>query len=232
MSAVRARAATAAVPTRPTASDRRYYRVPRRLVHRVLIAVGLLLFLAVVGFGAAMRGLGHFLIADERLPAHADAIVVMGGGDRHAARETRAAELYARGLAPLVLTTGGPVAGEAAPATYAEWSVDRLTRRGVPRPAVVPTNEGDSTVGDARGVRHLAEARGWHDLVVVTDRWHSHRAEIVFDSVFQGSPVRLYSAPANSHNFDPDAWWTDEDAALSVLTEYVKLGAFMLGADS
>ena len=209
--------------------DRRYYRLPKRLVDGVVITLGLLLFLAVVGFGAALRGLGHYLIAKERLPARADAIVVMGGGDRHATRETQAAALYARGLAPVVLTTGGPVAGEPAPATYAEWSVQRLARRGVPRTAVIPTNQGDSTQGDARGVRRLAEARGWHDLVIVTDSWHSHRTEIVFRSVFAGSPIRLYNSPAASPDFDPNAWWTDEQAAISVATEYIKLGAFYVG---
>jgi uncharacterized SAM-binding protein YcdF (DUF218 family) len=215
----------------PALAQRRYYRVPRRLVNGLLLALGLGLFLALVGFGAALRGLGHHLIAAERLPARADAIVVMGGGDRHAARETQAAALYARGLAPFVLTTGGPVAGEAAPATYAEWSVQRLGRRGVPRSAVIPTNEGDSTIGDARGVRRLAETRGWRDLVIVTDSWHSHRTEVVFRSVFAGSPIRLYSSPATSRDFDPDAWWTDEDAAISVATEYIKLGAFWVGVD-
>jgi uncharacterized SAM-binding protein YcdF (DUF218 family) len=217
------------VSARVTPVDRRYYRLPKRLVDGVLLAIALLLFLAVVGFGTAMRGLGHFLVAAERLPSHADAIVVMGGGDHHATRETQAAALYARGLAPVVLTTGGPVAGEQAPATYAEWSVQRLTRRGVPRSAVIPTNEGTSTEGDARGVRRLAEARGWHDLVIVTDRWHSHRTEIVFHSVFAGSAIRLYSSPATGPDFDPDAWWTDEPAAISVATEYIKLGAFYVG---
>jgi uncharacterized SAM-binding protein YcdF (DUF218 family) len=218
------------VSARPTAVDGRYYRLPKRLVDGVLLAVALLLFLGVVGFGTAMRGLGHYLVAKEaRLPAHADAIVVMGGGDRHATRESQAAALYTGGLAPVVLTTGGPVAGEQAPATYAEWSVQRLTRRGVPRAAVIATNEGQSTEGDARGVRRLAEARGWHDLVIVTDRWHSHRTEIAFRYVFDGSPIRFYSSPAASPDFDPDAWWTDEDAAISVATEYIKLVAHVVG---
>jgi uncharacterized SAM-binding protein YcdF (DUF218 family) len=211
------------------AAARRYYRLPKRLVNGVLLGLGLVLFLALVGYGAALRGLGHHLIVAERLPAHADAIVVMGGGDKSGTREAQAAALYVRGLAPLVLTTGGPVTGEAAPATYAEWSVQRLERRGVPRTAVVPTNEGDSTVGDARGVRKLAQARGWHDLVVVTDSWHSHRTEVAFRSVFQDSAIRVYSSPARSPGFDPDAWWTDEDAALAVATEYIKLAAFYAG---
>jgi len=220
----------AAVDAAAPPADRRYYFVPKRLVHGALLALAVVVFLGVVGLGAFLRAVGAFLVADERLPAHADALVVLGGGDRHATRESQAAALYERGLAPVVLTTGGPVAGEPAPATYAEWSVQRLVRRGVPREAVVPTNEGDSTLSDARGVRRLAEAHGWHDLVIVTDDWHSHRSELEFAAAFQGSPIRLYSSPAHGGPFDPDDWWTNEDAALVVVTEYSKLAAFELGA--
>jgi uncharacterized SAM-binding protein YcdF (DUF218 family) len=208
---------------------RRYYRIPRRTAHRALVVLAVCLFLAIVGLGVWLRALGTFLVVPDTTPAHADALVVLGGGDRRATREAQAATLYARGVAPIVLTTGGPIAGEAAPATYAEWSVDRLARRGVPRPAIVATNEGDSTTSDARGVRRLAEARGWRDLVLVTDRWHSRRTELVFQSVFRDSPIRLYSSPAASPHFDPTTWWTDEDAAFAVATEYIKLGAFAFG---
>ena len=107
-----------------------------------------------------------------------------------------------------------PVAGERE-ATYAQWSIDRLVRRGVPREAVVPTFAGDSTSTDASGVRAMAEARGWTTLVVVTDDWHSRRAQLVFARVFNGSPIRYYLSPANGPRFDPEAWWLDETSALN-----------------
>src|SRR5262249_2227710 len=96
-------------PPRPTpvaapATDlRRYYRVPKRLVRGVLLVMVVALFIVVVGFGFWLRALGNFLVVPERLPAHADAIVVLGGGDRHGTRETQAAQLYAQGIAPVVL---------------------------------------------------------------------------------------------------------------------------------
>jgi uncharacterized SAM-binding protein YcdF (DUF218 family) len=175
-----------------------------------------------------MRALGEFLVVAERLPQHADAIVVLGGGGRTGTRELQAARLYALGLAPVVITTGGPVAGEESRATYARWSLERLVRRGVPADAALATNEGDSTLTDALGVRRMAEARGWHDLLLVTDSWHSRRTTLLFDQVFRGTDVRLYVSPAPSEHFEPAAWWTDEDAILVVLTEYIKLGSYWL----
>lgn len=183
---------------------------------------------AVLGAGTAARALASYLVVPERLPAHADAIVVLGGGDRSGSRELQAAQLYQAGLAPVVITTGGPVAGEPGLATYADWSVQRLVRRGVPRRAVLATNEGDSTLTDAQGVLRLAQARGWHTLLVVTDSWHSRRTQLIFDDVFRDSSIAIYPSPARTTRFDPDAWWHDEDSAETLLTEYIKLGAYAL----
>ena len=218
------RAAPGARPGQRTAG---YYRLPRRAVHLGCFGAFVLLFALVVGLGFWLRALSAFLVVAPELPRRADAIVVLGGGGTHGARETRAAELFRSGLAPVVVTTGGPVAGERE-ATYAQWSIERLVRRGVPRDAVVPTFIGDSTSTDALGVRAMAEARGWRTLVVVTDDWHSRRAQVVFRRVLDGSSIRSYLAPAQGPRFNPDAWWLDETSALIVVSEYLKLLGYLV----
>ena len=188
----------------------------------------MLLFALVVGLGFWLRALSSFLVVPEQLPVRADAIVVLGGGGTHGARESQAAELYKAGLAPLVVTTGGPVAGERE-ATHAEWSIQRLERRGVPRSAVLATFFGESTRTDALGARRLAEERGWRQLVIVTDDWHSRRAQLVFGQVFGSSPVAYSFSPAHGPRFDPEGWWRDETSALLVVSEYVKVVAYLVG---
>jgi uncharacterized SAM-binding protein YcdF (DUF218 family) len=202
--------------------------VPRRLVHTLSLILLVGVVLIALGGALWLRAAAGFLIVAERLPQHSDAIVVLGGGDRNGSRELQAARLYAAGLAPLVITTGGPVAGLETRATYSQWSVDRLVRRGVPRSAAMATNEGDSTFTDAEGVRRLAEARGWHDLLLVTDSWHTRRTEVLFQHVFRDANVRIWVSPASGDTFDQGAWWRDEDAIQAVLTEYIKLGSFWL----
>jgi uncharacterized SAM-binding protein YcdF (DUF218 family) len=206
----------------------RYYRVPRRLVRVGCFAAFAVLFALVVGLGFWLSALSDFLVVPEQLPARADAIVVLGGGGTHGARESQAAELYRAGLAPVVVTTGGPVAGERE-ATYAEWSIQRLVRRGVPRESVLATYVGESTRTDALGARRLAEERGWRTVVVVTDDWHSRRAKLVFDQVFGSSPVAYSFSPARGPRFDARGWWLDETSALLVVSEYVKIIAYWLG---
>jgi len=208
--------------------DEASYWIPRRVVHAGCLFLGVLLFTVAVGLGFWLRAMAGFLIVEASPLGPVDAIVVLGGGQPEGTREARAAEIYRRGLAPTVVTTGGPVLGEAR-ATYADFSVQRLVRRGVPRESVVATNVGDSTVTDAQGARVLAERNGWRSLIVVTDSWHSRRARMAFDFVFAGSPIAIAHAPATSPRFAPDAWWLDEASALFVLSEYAKLAAFLIG---
>jgi uncharacterized SAM-binding protein YcdF (DUF218 family) len=226
----RAAAPARSVP-RPAARGPRsthYYRVPRRLVHGLVLTCLAAFLVLALGGALWLRAAADFLVVAERLPTRADAIVVLGGGDRNGNRELQAARLYAAGLAPLVITTGGPVAGLETRATYSQWSLDRLTRRGVPPSAAMATNEGDSTFTDAQGVRRLADARGWHDLLLVTDSWHTRRTEVLFAHVFRDDDVRLWVSPAPSEAFDSSTWWRDEDAIQSVLTEYIKLASYWI----
>ena len=88
---------------------------------------------------------------------------------------------------------------------------------------------GESTRTDALGARRLAEERGWHRIVVVTDDWHSRRAQLVFNQVFGGSPVAYAFSPAHGPRFDAGAWWLDETSALLVVSEYLKIVAYLSG---
>ena len=213
------------------ASIAAYLRIPKRLMHIGCFGIVLAAFAGFIGIGVWLEAMGQFLVVPERLPARADAIVVLGGGSAAASREARAAELFTRGIAPLVITTGGPVAGDRGLATYANWSIERLERRGVPRSAVIATNVGDSTYTDALGVRTLAEERGWRTIVLVTDVWHTRRTSMVFARAFEARPVALFMAPAPSARFTTNNWWRDELAANIVITEYIKLIAFWAGID-
>ncbi|TAK23934.1 MAG: YdcF family protein [Chloroflexota bacterium] len=208
------------------ALDRRYYWIPRRLIRNVALGAGVTLLIVLISLGWVMRSLGTWLDVGSSPLAASDAIVVLGGGQTHGSREARAAELFRSGIAPLVVTTGGPVAGERE-ATYAAWSVERLERRGVPRAAILSTNLGDSTVTDARGALRLARERGWTRIAIVTDNWHSRRAALVFDAIFRGSGVDVSSAPATPPRVDLATWWLDETTALFVVSEYIKL-AYLL----
>lgn len=110
-----------------------------------------------------------------------DAIVVLGASQYDgrpslvlAARLDHARRLYAAKVAAHVLTVGGKAPGD----RFTEGGTGRryLQSHGVPGSALVAIGRGRDTYASLQAVRALAQRRGWHRIVIVTDPWHSLRS--------------------------------------------------------
>jgi uncharacterized SAM-binding protein YcdF (DUF218 family) len=122
------------------------------------------------------------VIADEL--AELDAIVVLGAPLAHgdllspvlAERCDAAAELYAKGGAPLVVVSGG-VTGKASRAE-ADVMAERMGDRGVPTGSIVVESRSRTTAENARFVAEIlgSEKRVW----LVTQPFHARRARWLF----------------------------------------------------
>lgn len=132
----------------------------------------------------------------------ADAIVVLGAAQYNGrpspvfrARLDHAAALYQRGLAAVVLVTGGVGARD----TLSEANVGRdyLVRLGLPTEAVVPLAGGDDTYASIDQVRRWFGARERRRVLLVSDGFHMLRLKIIarrrglvpFTSPATGSPI-------------------------------------------
>jgi uncharacterized SAM-binding protein YcdF (DUF218 family) len=116
---------------------------------------------------------------DSRAPA--DAIVVLGASQfdgRPSAifrsRLDHAKVLYDAHVAAAVVTVGGNRQGDRF--TEAGAGATYLRQQGVTRDAVTAIESGSDTLTSLQAVARLAKANGWHDVVLVTDPWHSFRA--------------------------------------------------------
>lgn len=118
---------------------------------------------------------------DQAAPS--DAIAVFGAAeyDGHPspvfrARLDHALELYRRGIAPLVITLGGPGGDE-----YSEGSVGRqyLMSRGVPEQAIIAETESRNSEESARRIAVIARANGLRRLVIVSDGTHLFRIHAI-----------------------------------------------------
>ena len=107
-------------------------------------------------------------------------------------RLRHAEALYERGLAPVIVTTGGSRAGDAF--TEAEAGRRYLLERGVPASAVVAIGEGADTLGSLRAVADRAQETGWHSAIVVSDPWHSLRAR----TMARDSGLEAWTSPTRS----------------------------------
>jgi len=132
----------------------------------------------------------------------ADAIAVLGAAQYNGrpspvfrARLDHAAALYQRGLAPVVLVTGGVGARD----TLNEAIVGRdyLVRRGLPADAVVPLAGGDDTYSSIGQLKGWFEGRDSRRVLLVSDGFHMLRLQIIarrlglvpYTSPATGSPI-------------------------------------------
>lgn len=168
----------------------------RRALSGFLLAVVLL----ALGWAAVVVAVAVHAARDQATGA--DAIVVLGAAQYNGrpspvfrARLDHAAALYQRGLAPVVLVTGGVGAGD----TLNEANVGRdyLVRLGLSGDAVLPLAGGDDTHASLEQVQHWFEGRDSRRVLLVSDGFHMLRLEIIakrlgltpYTSPAAGSPI-------------------------------------------
>lgn len=157
---------------------------PTRRSWGLRIAAGAVLVLLVgsaVWFHWVYTQIEWYAGQDQAAPA--DAICVFGAAEYDGrpspvfrARLDHALELYRRGIAPLIITLGGP-GGDA----YTEGSVGEkyLVGRGVPEQDIIAETYSTDTEESARRVAVIARANGLRRLVIVSDGTHLFRIHAI-----------------------------------------------------
>jgi uncharacterized SAM-binding protein YcdF (DUF218 family) len=187
----------------PSASSRRKQR--GGIVVTLIVVLLFIVFCGVLYLvrGPILRFVGENWIVEDPLE-RSDAIIVLSGDNFYADRATRAAELYRRGMAPVVVASGRrlrPFAG------IAELMVRDLSERGVPKDKIEAfAQDADNTREEAQALAQLAARKKWRNVIVVTSNYHTRRARYIFDRVFP-STVKVRVASAPDEDFDPEQWW-------------------------
>jgi uncharacterized SAM-binding protein YcdF (DUF218 family) len=126
-----------------------------------------------------------------------DAIIVLGAAqyngrptDVFESRLQHGLDLYNRGLAQVIIVTGGKQEGDTY--TEAETGQQWLTDRGVPQGAILMENEGRDTWANIRGAREASRGRNIESVLIVSDGFHLFRAERMADAV----GFDAYTSPA------------------------------------
>ena len=127
---------------------------------------------------------------------HADAIVVFGAAEYSGrpspvlkARLDHALDLFHRGVAPVVITTGGA----ASDPVFSEGGVgkDYLMRHGVPERSIIAETQGSDTSQSAVRVAVIMHANRLRSCVAVSDAYHVFRIR----KLLEHENVRVYVAP-------------------------------------
>jgi uncharacterized SAM-binding protein YcdF (DUF218 family) len=134
---------------------------------------------------------------DEARPA--DIIIVLGAAEYRGrpspvlkARLDHALELWERGLAPRILTTGG--SGGDPVFTEGEVGRDYLVRKGVPAEAILVEPEGESTAHSTAAAAEIMRKLNLRSAIVVSDGYHIYRVKKMLE--FRG--IDVYGSPRPS----------------------------------
>lgn len=160
-----------------------------------MIAPAVLLFLA-------WAGVLYFLIArqaraDESRPA--DVIVVFGAAEysgkpspAYKRRLDHAAELYQRGLAPMIIATGG--AGGDPRFSEGQVGRDYLVARGIPQDKVIAETEAEDTLESAARLAAIMRANGMKTCIASSDGYHMFRIK----RMMRRQGITAYGSPSVS----------------------------------
>ena len=158
-----------------------------------------LFLLAVAGALILFFGLtgSRIVSAAAESPAHkADVIAIFGAAEYsgrpspvYRARLDHGYELFQKGLAPFVITTGG----SGLDPEFSEGGVgkDYLQRRGIPEQALIAETQGTDTAQSAERVANIMRANGMHGCIAVSDAYHVFRIR----KLLEHEGIRVYVAP-------------------------------------
>lgn len=156
--------------------------MPFWTARRTVAALALAVVSLACGWGAVVLAVAATGAADQAGPA--DAIAVLGAAQYNGrpspvfrARLDHAAALYRRGLAPVVLLTGGIGAGD----TVSEADVGRryLQSLGIPADSLVALPAGADTYASLAEVGAWFSERGSRRVLLVSDAFHLLRLRII-----------------------------------------------------
>jgi uncharacterized SAM-binding protein YcdF (DUF218 family) len=188
----------------------------------ILVAAQVSVVMLAIG---AWYNVGRYLDVSSA-PQQADAILVMGGEGGAFARTRHAVRLYEEGYAPVVVLSGGSLAGAGIACTSTALSLEAATALGLPEAAILLAPEAQSTLDEARNVRALAEQEGWRSLLLVTDRFHTRRSQQTMVALLPDAVIRA-SAP-DDPLYNVTRWWANERSLVLSVNEIMKLGFYWI----
>ncbi len=187
-----------------------------------------LLLLAVVGALLLFFGITGTRIvraAAEVPTKKADVIAIFGAAEYaghpspvYRARLDHGYELFQKGMAPVVITTGG--SGQDPDFSEGGVGRDYLLRRGVPEQALIAETQGSDTAQSAARVANIMRANGMRTCIAVSDAYHVFRIRALLEH--EGVQVELAPRPESR----PHPLWERFSAVMHEAMSYLawKLG--------
>lgn len=202
----------------------------KRYIILTVIVLFILMILLFFRFG------GELLVKEDNIEEIEEAVLVllMGSvGDR----ALGAYELYENGNIDQILLVESHIEGEellgerdiAIPGD-ADLSKHILTELGTPQEDItILPGHAESTKDEAVTVKeYLKDNPDINTVILTTSKFHSYRANLIFNKALKDQDVAIYSSPTPYDPFEAKGWYQDREDIQRVITEYIKLAHYLL----
>jgi uncharacterized SAM-binding protein YcdF (DUF218 family) len=159
--------------------------------------------------------------------SHADAIVVVSGGDTRG-RTQAGIDLYKNNWADTLIFSGA--AQDKSGPSNAEAMMLQAVQAGIPSSAILIDGSSESTQQNAMNTQTIVSSKGYTDIILVTSGYHQRRASLEFNKQAESVEIRNYPV---THDGDWSwFWWLTPRGWWLAGGELVKIIAFYVGVTS
>jgi uncharacterized SAM-binding protein YcdF (DUF218 family) len=199
-----------------------------KLIFLIIVAIAIIQLIAYRQ--RILIAIGTYLVY-EQPPEQADVIAIPANWDDTIIRARGGADLYNKGLAKVVfIPRMKPMEGleeTRKRGIYVPENRDLLIiileGLGVPLAAIeTSAQEVTDTWEEAREVSNFVEQKGYTSVLLVTSKYHSRRAYLIFQDALKGK-ASVISVPSPYDPSDPEQWWKRSEDCKRVIIEYQKM---------
>jgi uncharacterized SAM-binding protein YcdF (DUF218 family) len=199
-----------------------------KLIFLIIVAIALIQLIAYRQ--RILIAIGTYLVY-EQPPQQADVIAIPANWDDTIIRAREGADLYNKGLAKVVFVPRmEPMEGleeTRKRGIYVPENRDLLIvileGLGVPLTAIeTSAQEVTDTWEEAQEVSNFVEQKGYTSVLLVTSKYHSRRAYLIFKDALDGK-ASVISVPSPYDPSDPEQWWKRSKDCQRVIIEYQKM---------
>ena len=202
---------------------------------RKIYLFGILLIIAFLFIGGCRRA-GAWLVKNDA-PEQADVMVLLMGSFPD--RVMQAVDLYQEDRARrmiIVQESMGPYklleSRGADILTTTEQARNSAVALGIPAVSIaILPGDARSTLNEAVIIRnYLAGKPDLDSIILVSSPAHMRRASMIFKTALKDSPKPVFigCSPSAYSGFNPEGWWRRKEDAQAVLSEFIKIGSFVM----
>jgi uncharacterized SAM-binding protein YcdF (DUF218 family) len=216
-------------PSLVSAKVRRKQQLRRgRVILLILVAIAISQLIA--HHQAILTDIGEYLIYQQP-PQQADVIVIAANWDDTIIRARGGADLYNQGLAKAIFVPRMKrMEGQEEIKNLGinipenrDLVITILQGLGVPLDAIgTSAHEVTNTWDEAHEARNFIEHKGYTSVLLVTSKFHSRRAFLIFKDAFKDKAT-IISVPSSYDPSISELWWERRKDAQKVFMEYQKL---------